>query len=84
MPWGANPTVFKFKDAPFTPIEETLEVLKDLVKAGKVRHVGLSNESTWGTMTFLHQAEVKICRACNRSRMPTIFCPAPMRSRSPR
>lgn len=59
MPWGANPTVFKFKDAPFTPIEETLEVLKDLMKAGKVRHVGLSNESAWGTMTFLHQAEVK-------------------------
>lgn len=59
MPWGANPTVFRFENAPFTPIEETLEVLKDLVKAGKIRHVGLSNESAWGTMTFLHQAELK-------------------------
>ncbi|OZG70664.1 NADP(H)-dependent aldo-keto reductase [Hahella sp. CCB-MM4] len=40
-----------------TPILETLEVLEDLVKAGKVRHVGLSNETPWGTMKFLHHAE---------------------------
>jgi len=59
MPWGANPTVFHFKDAPFTPIEETLGVLNDLIKAGKIRHVGLSNESAWGTMTYLHQAAVR-------------------------
>ncbi|MCO6740609.1 aldo/keto reductase, partial [Streptomyces sp. CHA15] len=35
-------------DADFTPIEETLEALDGLVKAGKVRHVGLSNETPWG------------------------------------
>ncbi|WP_020409003.1 NADP(H)-dependent aldo-keto reductase [Hahella ganghwensis] len=40
-----------------TPILETLEVLSDLVKAGKVRQVGLSNETAWGTMKFLHHAE---------------------------
>jgi aryl-alcohol dehydrogenase-like predicted oxidoreductase len=40
-----------------TPIEETLEVLDDLVKAGKIRHVGLSNETPWGTQRFLHLAE---------------------------
>ena len=39
------------------PIEETLTVLSDLVMAGKVRHIGLSNESPWGTMRFLHLAE---------------------------
>jgi aryl-alcohol dehydrogenase-like predicted oxidoreductase len=40
------------------PIEETLEILNDLVKAGKLRHVGLSNETSWGTMRFLHAAEI--------------------------
>ncbi|MXN65164.1 aldo/keto reductase [Stappia sp. GBMRC 2046] len=39
------------------PIAETLEVLGDFVKAGKVRHIGLSNESAWGTMTFLKESE---------------------------
>ena len=40
-----------------TPIEETLAVLADLVRAGKVRHVGLSNETPWGVMRFLAAAE---------------------------
>jgi aryl-alcohol dehydrogenase-like predicted oxidoreductase len=39
------------------PIEETLQVLGDMVKAGKVRHIGVSNETPWGTMRFLHLAE---------------------------
>ncbi|MDY7561336.1 NADP(H)-dependent aldo-keto reductase [Pseudomonas sp. 10B1] len=38
-------------------IEETLLVLDDLVKAGKIRHFGLSNETPWGTQRFLHMAE---------------------------
>ena len=40
-----------------TPVEETLAVLDDLVRAGKVRHVGLSNETAWGTMRHLALAE---------------------------
>ena len=39
-----------------TPIEETLEVLNDLVRAGKVRHVGVSNETPWGLHRYLHLA----------------------------
>jgi len=39
-------------------IEETLQVLGDLVRAGKVRHIGLSNETPWGAMRFLHSTEV--------------------------
>ena len=39
------------------PIEETLEVLGELVASGKVRHVGLSNETPWGVMRFLAAAE---------------------------
>jgi len=39
------------------PIEETLQVLGNLVRAGKIRHIGLSNETPWGAMRFLHLAE---------------------------
>ncbi len=42
---------------PENPIEEIVETLDALVKTGKVRHVGLSNETAWGTMRFLHAAE---------------------------
>lgn len=45
------------KDETITPVEETLEVLNDLVEAGKVRHVGLSNETAWGAMKYLHHSE---------------------------
>jgi aryl-alcohol dehydrogenase-like predicted oxidoreductase len=40
-----------------TPIEETLAVLDDLVRAGKVRAIGVSNERPWGVMRFLALAE---------------------------
>jgi len=55
--FGAVPTIFKPTRGPEQPIEETLRVLGDLVKAGKIRHVGLSNESPWGVMTYLKHAE---------------------------
>src|SRR5262249_32591322 len=41
------------------PIEQTLEVLGELVRAGKVRHIGLSNETPWGVSRFLHVAETR-------------------------
>ncbi len=34
-----------------------LETLKDLIAAGKLRHVGLSNESAWGTAQWLRLSE---------------------------
>lgn len=40
-----------------TPIEETLSALDGLVKEGKVRHIGLSNESPYGVMSFLNAAD---------------------------
>jgi aryl-alcohol dehydrogenase-like predicted oxidoreductase len=40
-----------------TPLLETLEVLDEQVRAGKVRHIGLSNETPWGVMRFLELAE---------------------------
>lgn len=41
----------------WTPIEETLAVLSDLIEAGKLRHVGLSNETAWGAMKYLALAD---------------------------
>jgi aryl-alcohol dehydrogenase-like predicted oxidoreductase len=37
----------------FTPVEETLKVLDDVVRAGKVRYVGCSNFSGWHLMKSL-------------------------------
>jgi aryl-alcohol dehydrogenase-like predicted oxidoreductase len=38
------------------PLRETLEVLGDLVTDGKIRHIGLSNETPWGVMQCVHLA----------------------------
>ena len=32
---------------PFTPIEETLRTMEDLIRSGKVRYIGASNFSAW-------------------------------------
>jgi aryl-alcohol dehydrogenase-like predicted oxidoreductase len=50
---GFKPT----PDETLTPIAETLAALDAIVRSGKVRHIGLSNETPWGTMTFLKLAE---------------------------
>lgn len=44
---------------PHAPIEETLAALHGLIKEGKIRHVGVSNESAWGVSEFIKQSEVK-------------------------
>lgn len=44
-------------DEYITPILETLEALGEQVVAGKIRHIGLSNETPWGVMQFLHFVE---------------------------
>ena len=40
-----------------TPIREQLEALAVHVKAGKIRYVGLSNETPWGVCQFTRMAE---------------------------
>ena len=45
------------KDRPAPSVLEQLEALADLVKAGKVRAVGLSNESPYGVHEFVRLAE---------------------------
>lgn len=36
---------------------ETLEALAELIKAGKIRYIGVSNETPWGVMSLLRLAE---------------------------
>lgn len=57
--FAASGTTFVPRDgaASEIPIEETLGALAELVKLGKVRHVGVSNETAWGTGRFVHAAE---------------------------
>jgi aryl-alcohol dehydrogenase-like predicted oxidoreductase len=45
------------KDKPGTAIEVQLQALDKLVRAGKVRAIGLSNETAYGVCEFIHQAE---------------------------
>ena len=40
-----------------TPIEDTLRALEEVVHTGKVRHIGVSNETPWGVMRYLALAE---------------------------
>ncbi len=37
---------------------EILNTMNDLIREGKIRHWGLSNETPWGVMHFLHLAEI--------------------------
>lgn len=61
VPWGANPSRVAAwpapRDADETPIAETLSVLADLVASGKIRHFGVSNESSWGLMRYVGESE---------------------------
>jgi aryl-alcohol dehydrogenase-like predicted oxidoreductase len=41
----------------YTPVEETLGALHELVQEGKIRHIGLSNETPWGAMKYVQLAE---------------------------
>ncbi len=49
----------KVEGAQAVAIEETLGALGDLVRAGKIRHVGVSNETPWGMHCYLQYAETK-------------------------
>ncbi|MCE9500257.1 MAG: aldo/keto reductase [Leptospira sp.] len=46
---------------PDLPYDETMETLDELVRAGKVRSVGCSNETAWGLMKSLWTSEKNGC-----------------------
>ncbi|MEM8868891.1 MAG: aldo/keto reductase [Pseudomonadota bacterium] len=54
--WNYDPTDQVTSDVE-AHIADMLGVLGDLVNAGKIRAIGLSNETAWGTMKFLQMAE---------------------------
>ncbi|PAL21121.1 aldo/keto reductase [Acetobacter syzygii] len=57
-----------FKDLPSDEsisVEETLGVLGDLVCEGKIRHVGLSNETAWGVASFLTASKTGLPRVAS-------------------
>ncbi len=54
---------FGIRDYPFETSKkeaenhlEILETLNDFIKQGKIKHIGLSNETPWGTMKYLQTA----------------------------
>ncbi|MFT7458216.1 MAG: aryl-alcohol dehydrogenase-like predicted oxidoreductase [Planctomycetota bacterium] len=51
---------FHAPDKDGVPIAETLGVLADLVKAGKIRYIGVSNETAWGVSEYLKLARENI------------------------
>lgn len=53
--WGYDPD-FKVSEIDENFLE-VLHTLDELIKAGKIRHIGLSNESAWGTMRYLQLAK---------------------------
>lgn len=57
--WGANPARFQPFEPPEdeTSMEEQAEIFGAIVKTGKVRHFGLSNESAYGTTRWICAAE---------------------------
>lgn len=65
--WPQRPTNFFGKlgygnteaqqDTEITALEETLSALSNEIKKGRIRYIGLSNETPWGTLKFLHLAE---------------------------
>jgi aryl-alcohol dehydrogenase-like predicted oxidoreductase len=46
-------------ERPCVAVEDTLAALGKLVDEGKIRHIGVSNESSWGVSEFIKQSEVK-------------------------
>ena len=63
--WSYDPTA-QDKEQTLEHMEEILDALHTHIKAGKIRAIGLSNESTWGTSQWLRIAEDK-----NLARMAT-------------
>ena len=55
--FGGGGINYEHIDKPSNDINVILESLEELVKQGKIRYIGLSNETPWGTMKFLHHSE---------------------------
>ena len=56
--FGSGGIGYKHIESESISINETLQVLSDLVTRGKIRYVGLSNETPWGLSEFLKYSEM--------------------------
>lgn len=58
--WPARATNFfgklgyQYDESDSTPIEETLSALNEFMQSGRVRYIGISNETPWGLMQYLN------------------------------
>jgi aryl-alcohol dehydrogenase-like predicted oxidoreductase len=82
--WPQRPTNYFGKlgyehadEAPGVTIEETLGALDELVRQGKVRHIGVSNETPWGLAEYL-----RLSREKNLARIASIQNPYSLLNRS--
>jgi aryl-alcohol dehydrogenase-like predicted oxidoreductase len=50
--------------------KEVIEKLDSLVKEGKIRHYGISNETAWGLMKHLHTSDVNNLTRCKTIQNP--------------
>lgn len=81
--WPERPTNYfgtlnyTHQDRIGAPIEETLRALDQLVRDGKVRHVGVSNETPWGVAEYL-----RLAREAGLPRIASIQNPYSLLNRS--
>ncbi len=51
---------FKVQNDPWEDnIQLILETLQDFIKQGKIKHIGISNETPWGVMRYLEESKYK-------------------------
>ena len=55
--FGAPEYRYDLERTDVTPVKEQLEIMDELIKSGKVRHFGLSNETPYGVTDFVRTAE---------------------------
>ena len=82
--WPSRPTNFfgrlNFEcqqDSQSIPLDESLQALDELVRAGKVRYIGISNETPWGFMHYL-----RLARELNCARIVSVQNPYHLLNRS--
>ncbi|MDH3692961.1 MAG: aldo/keto reductase [Gammaproteobacteria bacterium] len=55
--FGANARGYKHDDSEFESFESILTTLKKLIEQGKIRAIGVSNETPWGAMSYLAESD---------------------------
>ena len=51
--------VHKEQDEDWNKFEDILKIFENLIKDGKIRHIGISNETAWGLAKFLEISKIK-------------------------